>query len=64
MNSRNDILPLITDDRFESNCDPELAEFVGEEERVGIGPSTDQKFGTDADGFCGEWRGCGCVGHG
>ena len=37
VNGRDDILPVITDNRFESNGDPELTEFVGKEERVGIG---------------------------
>ena len=54
VNGRDDILPFITDDRFESNGDPELAEFVGKEERVGIGSAPDQQFRADRDGFCGE----------
>jgi hypothetical protein len=42
VNGRDDILPLITDDRFESNCDAQLTEFVGNEERVKIGSAPDQ----------------------
>jgi hypothetical protein len=52
VNGRDDILPFITDNRFESNGDPELAEFVGEEERVGIGPAPDQQLSADRDSFC------------
>ena len=52
VNGRDDILPFIADDRFESNCDPELAEFVGEEERIGIGSAPDQQFRADRNGFC------------
>ena len=41
VNGRDNILPIITDNRFESNGDPELTEFVGKEERVGIGPASE-----------------------
>ena len=54
VNSRDDILPFITDDRFESNCDPELAEFVGKKERVGIRSAPDQSVQCRCDSFCGE----------
>jgi hypothetical protein len=52
VNGRDDVLSLIADDRFESNGDPELAEFIGKEERVGIGSSPDQQFTADRDNFC------------
>ena len=64
MNGRDDILPVITDNRFESNGDPELTEFIGKEERVGIGTAPEQQLSADRDGFCGEWQGCRCFGHG
>ena len=52
VNRRDDILPFIADDRFESNGDPEPAEFVGEKERIGIGPAPDQQFSADRNNFC------------
>jgi hypothetical protein len=55
VNGRDNILPLITDDRFEANCDPFLAEFVGQEERVGIGSAPEQQLSADRDGFCVKW---------
>ena len=54
VNGRDDILPFIANDRFESNGDPKFAEFVGEEERIGIGSAPDQQFGADGDDFCVE----------
>jgi hypothetical protein len=54
VNNRGDVLPLIANDRFESNGDPEFSEFISEEERIGVGSAPDQQFGTDGDGFCGK----------
>jgi hypothetical protein len=51
VNSRDDILPFIADNRFESNCNPEPAEFVGEEKGIGIGSAPDQQLSTDRDDF-------------
>jgi hypothetical protein len=53
LDSRDDILSRITNNRFESNCNAELAEFVGEEERVGIGSAPDQQLSANRDSFCG-----------
>src|SRR5207302_2075480 len=50
----HDILFFIADDRFESNGDPEFAEFVGKEEGVGVGSAADQQFSADRDSFCGN----------
>jgi hypothetical protein len=63
MKSHHNIRLLIADDQFESDGDPELAEFVGKEERVGIGPAPDQQFSTDRDNLCGKRQGCRCFGH-
>jgi hypothetical protein len=52
VNRRDDILSFIADDRFKSNDDSKPAEFIREKERVGIGPSADQQFGADRNGFC------------
>ena len=54
MNNRDDVLPFIANDRFESNGDPKFSEFIGEEERVGVGSAPDQQLSADGDGFCGK----------
>jgi hypothetical protein len=54
VNNRDDVLPFIANDRFESNGDPKFSEFISEEERVGVGSAPDQQFSTDGDGFCGK----------
>jgi hypothetical protein len=58
VNRCDDILPVITDNRFESNGNPKQAKFVGEKERVGIGSAPDQQFAADRDSFCIKWFVC------